>query len=80
MPSKDAKNYFGITASRKVANSVVRNKLKRWVRNCVQSEIWPEKYDSCTIVFVFKPQADAEFFSKLEYKEFKDIFSRLQTK
>ena len=80
MPSEDAKNYFGITISRKVANSVVRNKLKRWVRNCVQIEAWPEKYNAYILVFVFKPQADAKFFSNLQYKEFKELFAKIQSK
>jgi ribonuclease P protein component len=75
LPSTDSNNYFGITVSRKVANSVVRNKLKRWVRNCVRTEKWPAKYKACIIVFVFRPQADSEFFSKKQYSEFKQLFA-----
>mgnify|MGYP001616131069 CR=1 FL=1 len=59
MPSGDSNNYYGVTASRKVASSVTRNKLKRWVRNCVRNEVWPEKYKEYIFVFVFKPQAEA---------------------
>ena len=77
MPSLDAKNYFGVTASRKVANSVIRNKLKRWVRNCVQTEPWPEKYESYVFVFVFKQQAEHTFFTKQKYSEFLEIYRKI---
>ena len=79
MPSSDSRNYYGMTVSGKVANAVVRNKLKRWVRNCVQTEKWPSKYDAHSFVFVFKPQAEADFFTKLEYSQFKELFSSLNT-
>ncbi len=77
MPSADSKNYFGVTVSRKVANSVIRNKLKRWVRNCVQTEKWPEKLNAHIIVFVFKQQADSGFFSNKKYSEFVELFKNI---
>ncbi len=77
MQSEDKKNYYGITASRKVGNSVVRNKLKRWVRNCVRTEKWPAKFDSHIFVFVFKPQANSKFFSNKKYSEFVEIFKKI---
>lgn len=80
MPSPDSNNYYGVTASRKVAGSVVRNKLKRWVRNCVRSEKWPDKYNGYVFVFVFKPQAEPKFFSNLEFKEFKTLFAKIDSK
>jgi ribonuclease P protein component len=80
LSSPDGHNYYGMTASRKVAGSVVRNKLKRWVRACVRTEKWPDKFDKCTLVFVFKPQAEPKFFSNLKYKEFKELYSRLAVK
>ena len=79
MPSGDSNNYVGITVSGKVANSVVRNKLKRWVKNCVQSEKWPEKYNAYVFVFVFKPHAEPKFFSNLQYKEFKELFNKINS-
>lgn len=72
--SKDNKNYFGITISSKVAHSVVRNKLKRWVRACVQNEPWPRKYAECQIVFVFRQQRDSNFFKNLKFQQFVEIF------
>lgn len=77
MQSDDSKNYYGITASRKVGNSVVRNKLKRWVRNCVRTEKWPEKYNAHIFVFVFKSQADDKFFSNKKYSEFVELFKKI---
>lgn len=77
MLSPDSLNYFGITISRKVANAVVRNKLKRWVRSCVQNEEWPTKYYGYTLVFVFKQQAEAEFFSKTTYSDFLKIYKKI---
>jgi ribonuclease P protein component len=75
--SEDSKNYFGITASRKVSHAVIRNKLKRWVRNCVRTEKWPEKLQSKTVVFVFKPQSDESFYSKVKYAEFIEVFRKI---
>lgn len=75
--SADSKNYFGITASRKVGGAVVRNKLKRWVRNCVRTEKWPAKLDAKTVVFVFRAQQDESFYSKIKYSEFKELFSKI---
>ncbi|MBC7421082.1 MAG: ribonuclease P protein component [Bdellovibrio sp.] len=75
--SVDTKNYFGITASGKVGNAVIRNKLKRWVRNCVRTEIWPEKLQSKTIVFVFRPQAKESFYYDLKFKEFLELYQKI---
>lgn len=77
MKSPDSNNYFGITISRKVANSVIRNKLKRWVRSCVQNEEWPTKYNGFIIVFVFRSQADSEFFTKKKYSDFLSIYKKI---
>lgn len=65
----DDQSYFGTTVSRKVGNAVVRNKLKRWVRHCVQSEFWVKKYKSKRVVFMFKAQPE-DFYKKLEFKKF----------
>jgi len=73
LSSEDKKTYFGITASKKVGNAVIRNKLKRWVRNCVQSEKWKFKYRGKKVVFMFRTQKD-DFYYTLKYKEFFEIF------
>lgn len=75
--SSDSKNYFGITASGKVGNAIIRNKLKRWVRNCVRTEQWPAKLQSKTIVFVFRPQSNESFYSALKFKEFLELYKKI---
>jgi ribonuclease P protein component len=75
--SEDSKNYFGITASGKVGNAIVRNKLKRWVRNCVRTEKWPNQFISKTVVFVFKPQNEENFYSRVKYSEFLQLFKSI---
>ncbi|MFN3455196.1 MAG: ribonuclease P protein component [Pseudobdellovibrio sp.] len=67
--SHDENTYFGMTVSRKVGHAVIRNKLKRWVRNCVRSEGWFNKYKSKKVVFMFRAQPEG-FYKKLLYKEF----------
>lgn len=74
--AESSSSYVGITASRKVGPAILRNKLKRWVRNSVRS-IELAKSSGKKIVFVFKPQPD-DFYKKLTYAEFKDVIKILQ--
>ncbi len=76
--SEDAASYCGITISRKVGPAVIRNRLKRWVRNCVRSEKWPEQFTAKKVVFVFRPQAAEGFYKQLKYKQFIEVYDRLQ--
>jgi ribonuclease P protein component len=73
----DGSSSYGITASRKVGPSVIRNRIKRWVRNCVRSEKWPEQFISKRVVFVFRPQSSEDFYKQLKYKTFVDVFKKL---
>lgn len=77
LDSEDGKTVFGITASRKTGSSVVRNKLKRWVRNSVRSSEMSKSFFGKKAVFVFRSQSD-EFFSSMEYSEFKKAFFNIQ--
>ncbi|WP_409478636.1 ribonuclease P protein component [Pseudobdellovibrio sp. HCB154] len=69
LDSKDDLAYFGTTVSKKVGSAVVRNKLKRWVRNCVRSAGWSSKFKSKKVVFMFRPQPEG-FYKKLKYSDF----------
>jgi ribonuclease P protein component len=69
--------YVGVTASRKVGSAVIRNKLKRWVRNSVRSADIISKLLGKKVVFVFRPQTD-DFFKSLAYSEFKDTLAKIQ--
>lgn len=76
-PLTEELSYYGITVSRKVGPSVIRNRIKRWVRNCVRSEKWPEQFISKRVVFVFRPQTSEEFYKQLKYKDFVEVFKKL---
>jgi len=77
LPSPDGSNYYGLTISRKVGSSVIRNRLKRWVRNCVRSEKWPEQFNSKKVVFVFRPQSADGFYKQLKYAQFRELYKKL---
>ena len=61
---------FGVTVSRKVGNSVVRNKLKRWCRSLIKEMVEIGSLVSIDINFIFKPVTN-EFFKQMEFREFK---------
>jgi len=61
---------FGITASRKVGNAVIRNKLKRWVREYFRDMVKSGSPFEATINIIFKPM-DQGFYKGLSFEEFK---------
>lgn len=66
--------HFGVTASRKVGPAVVRNKLKRWVREylrefATRSSETGSSFE-VTINIIFKP-IDQGFYRGLRYEEFR---------
>lgn len=69
--------YFGVTASRKVGCAVIRNKLKRWVRNSVKSAEFISKLLGKKVVFVFRPQTE-QFYKSLSYTEFINAVQSVQ--
>lgn len=75
LDSDDQKSYYGITVSKKVGNAVIRNKLKRWIKNFSKTENWPEELCFKKTVFVFRSQNDG-FYKKLEYFELKELFKK----
>jgi ribonuclease P protein component len=60
---------FGITASRKVGPAVVRNKLKRWVREYFRDLAKSGSPFEARINIIFKP-LDQGFYKGLSYGEF----------
>ena len=73
---KGSTNLLGICVSKKHGNSVVRNKLKRWVREAyysIESNI-EKKYN---IVILYRKGIDVE---KLSYNVVKDEITHLFTK
>lgn len=48
---------LGITVSRKVGNAVVRNRVKRWVRECCRQVLQHEVPPGWDLVIVARPSA-----------------------
>jgi ribonuclease P protein component len=70
LSSESLDTYVGITASKKVGPAVVRNKLKRWVKNSARENFFLNQFSGKKIVFVFRAQA-GDFYKDLTFKEFK---------
>jgi ribonuclease P protein component len=72
---------LGITASRKVATAVLRNKLKRWSREYARQFIKREFNPSYDLSVVFMPTKEG-FYKSLThvelFKEFDKIFLRFK--
>ena len=62
---------FGITISKKVGKAVLRNKLKRWIRNILKDFSESSGQFSFDLNFVFKPVNNA-FYKSLQFKEFRE--------
>jgi ribonuclease P protein component len=66
---------LGITASRKVGNAVVRNRLKRWGREFFRNLNAEDKELALDVNLVLRPQG-AEFYKGLTHEEFDRALSR----
>lgn len=60
----------GWTIPKQVGKSVLRNRLKRWCREIVRSQI--QKLPSVDINVFIRP-VSREFFSKITFKQFSDV-------
>ncbi len=69
---------FGITLSSKIANSVVRNRIKRWLREVLRSrtDIIPSENDGVDINFVFRAADGQHHYKRLEFSEFKNSIDK----
>ena len=56
LPGEREESRFGLTVSRKVGNAVVRNRVKRWLREAIRHErgALPGRWD---VVFIAHPSA-----------------------
>lgn len=56
LPGQADQSRFGITVSRKVGNAVVRNRVKRWLREAIRHEraLTSGRWD---VVFIAHPSA-----------------------
>jgi ribonuclease P protein component len=72
---------LGITASRKVASAVTRNRLKRWSREYARHFIRKNFNPSYDLSVVFMP-APENFYKQLKhtelYKEFDRVFGKFK--
>ena len=62
----------GWTIPKKVGKAVVRNKLKRWCRECVRNANLQKALDLNIVI----NESDTDFFRKIKFSEFKDILER----
>jgi ribonuclease P protein component len=74
---------LGITASRKVASAVLRNKLKRWSREYARQFIRKKFNPSYDLSVVFLPAPD-DFYKTVSYneiyREFDRVFERFKSR
>ena len=75
--AEKSESAYGITVSRKVGKAVLRNKLKRWVRNSAKLNTWPKQLTGKRAVFIFRPQGK-EFYDKITFADFKAALENLR--
>ncbi len=69
LKNPDGQTRYGCTASRKVGSAVIRNKLKRWVREYFRSAAANRQLPSVDINLIFRPK-EGGFYKELEHKLF----------
>lgn len=62
---------LGMTISRKIGNSVTRNKLKRWSREVLRKELLRMK-SNVDINVILRVNNEDDFFKKLKFADFSE--------
>lgn len=65
-PNATEQARLGTTVSRKVGNAVVRNRLKRWVRECYRRSPGRSNLKPVDLVVQMKPAAAGASFTELQ--------------
>lgn len=68
MKNNSENNYLGICVSKKHGNSVVRNRLKRWVREGYK-ELENDIFRGNNIIVLFKKNIDVKILNFFKVKE-----------
>jgi ribonuclease P protein component len=66
---------LGITASRKVGPSVLRNRLKRWTKEFFRKKLKENHEIQCDINVVFLPRRPNEY-DELQFEEFNQFLEK----
>jgi ribonuclease P protein component len=77
LPSSERVARVGITVSRRVGNAVIRNRVKRWLREVVRHQ-WQSLEGAWDIVIIARPSAPTAGLQILEgeFMSFSDWLSR----
>jgi len=67
---------FGTTVSRKVGNAVVRNQVKRWLREALRRTVDPSTSPSVDVVVIARPAAASAGFAVL-FDEVREVVGSL---
>ena len=65
VPGRDDVARFGITVSRRVGNAVVRNRIKRRIREVIRQQ-WRTFSGSWNMILVARPSASVAAFRTIE--------------
>jgi ribonuclease P protein component len=65
IPASNDASRFGITVSRRVGNAVVRNRVKRWLREVIRHH-WRSLEGEWDVVIIARPKAAEAGLVRLE--------------